>query len=96
MRLNGQTFEGPEGLEAGAHFHALDEHPDGVRIYADREVGRATQAQWNQVIGGILSIDPTDLMRRALANLRPEPAIVAAAQRAREAGVKVALLSNSF
>ncbi|MEU7580136.1 HAD family hydrolase [Streptomyces sp. NPDC041068] len=35
-------------------------------------------------------------MRRALANLRPEPRIVAAAKRARAAGVKVALLSNSF
>ncbi|MFE4861454.1 MULTISPECIES: HAD family phosphatase [Streptomyces] len=96
MRLNGQAFERSEGLAPGAYFHALDEHPEGVRIYADLEVGRATQTEWNQVIGNILGVDPTDLMRRALANLRPEPAIVAAAQRAREAGVKVALLSNSF
>jgi putative hydrolase of the HAD superfamily len=35
-------------------------------------------------------------MRRALANLHPETLIVAAAQRARAAGIKVALLSNSF
>jgi putative hydrolase of the HAD superfamily len=96
MRLNGLAFEQSEGLSPGAYFHALDKHPDGVRVYADLEVGRATQEQWNQVIGGILGIDPTDLMRRALANLRPEPAIAAAAQRARKAGVKVAMLSNSF
>jgi putative hydrolase of the HAD superfamily len=96
MRLNGQAFERSEGLTPGAYFHALERHPDGVRVYADLEVGRATQEEWNQVIGGILGIDPTNLMRRALANLRPEPAIVAAAQRAREAGVKVAMLSNSF
>ncbi|WP_432586821.1 HAD family phosphatase [Streptomyces sp. HD1123-B1] len=96
MKLNGQAFERSEGLAPGAYFHALEKHPDGVGIYADLEVGRATQEDWNRVIGGILGVDPTDLMRRALANLRPEPAIVAAAQRAREAGVKVAMLSNSF
>ncbi|WP_260476359.1 HAD family phosphatase [Streptomyces sp. WAC 06783] len=96
MRLNGAAFEKAEGLRPGAYFHALEEHPDGVQVYADLEVGRATQEDWNRVIGGILGIDPTDLMRRALANLRPEPAIVAAAQKAREAGIKVAMLSNSF
>ncbi|MBM9508048.1 HAD-IA family hydrolase [Streptomyces sp. KK5PA1] len=95
MRRNGEAFERSEGLACCAYFAALG-HPDGVRVYADLEVGRATQEDWNRVIGGILGIDPTDLMRRALANLRPEAAIVAAAQRAREAGIKVAMLSNSF
>ena len=96
MRLNGQAFERSEGLAPGAYFHALGEHPDGVRVYADLEVGKATQEEWNQVVGGILGIDPTDLMRRALANLRPEPAVIAAVERARAAGIKVAILSNSF
>ncbi|MCW5249573.1 HAD-IA family hydrolase [Streptomyces sp. SHP 1-2] len=96
MRLNGQAFERSEGLEPGAYFHALGEHPEGSAVYARLEVGEATQKEWNEVIGGILRIDPTDLMRRALARLRPERAVVAAADRARAAGVKVALLSNSF
>lgn len=96
MRLNGQAFERSEGLEPGAYFHALNENPEGVAVYSKLEVGQATQEEWNRVIGGILGIDPTDLMRRALANLRPEPAIVAAADRARAAGIKVAMLSNSF
>jgi hypothetical protein len=96
MRLNGEAFERSEGLRPGAYFHALNKHPDGVAVYSALEVGKATQEDWNRVIGGILGIDPTDLMRRALANLRPEPLIVAAARRARAAGVKVAMLSNSF
>ncbi|MFE2746630.1 HAD-IA family hydrolase [Streptomyces scopuliridis] len=96
MRLNGEAFERSEGLSPGAYFHALNEHPDGVATYSALEVGKATQEDWNRVIGGILGIDPTDLMRRALANLHPEPQIVAAAQRARAAGIKVAMLSNSF
>lgn len=96
MRLNGEAFERAEGLSPGAYFAALESHPDGIAVYADLEVGRATQEDWNQVVGGILGVDPTDLMRRALANLQPEPHIVAAAQRARAAGIKVAMLSNSF
>lgn len=96
MRLNGQAFERTEGLTPGAYFAALNEHPEGVAIYAALEVGEATQEDWNRVIGGILGIDSTDLMRRALANLHPEPQIVAAAKRARAAGIKVAMLSNSF
>ncbi|GAB3943565.1 HAD-IA family hydrolase [Kribbella albertanoniae] len=96
MRLNGQAFERAEGLAPGAYFAALERHPDGVAVYAALEVGQATQEDWNQVVGGILGVDPTDLMRRALANLRPEPQIVAAANRARAAGIKIALLSNSF
>lgn len=96
MRLNGEAFERSEGLEPGAYFHALDVNPEGVRVYSALELGEATQEDWNRVIGGILGIDSTDLMRRALANLRPEPAIVAASDRARAAGVRVAMLSNSF
>ncbi|SEG85803.1 putative hydrolase of the HAD superfamily [Actinacidiphila yanglinensis] len=96
MRLNGEAFERSEGLVPGAYFHALNEHPDGVAIYKALEVGEATQEQWNQVIGGILGIDPTDLMRRALANLHLEPSMIDAARRARAAGIKVAMLSNSF
>ena len=96
MRLNGQAFERSEGLAPGTYTRALNEHPDGVAVYAALEVGEATQEQWNQVVGGILGIDPTDLMRRALANLHLEPRMVDAARRARAAGIKVAMLSNSF
>jgi putative hydrolase of the HAD superfamily len=96
MRLNGQAFEKSEGLVPGAYFAALNDHPEDVRVYADLEVGRATQEDWNQTIGTILGIDPTDLMRRALANLRPEAVIIDAVERARTAGIKVAMLSNSF
>ncbi|MGW2837697.1 HAD-IA family hydrolase [Streptomyces sp. NPDC001493] len=96
MRLNGEAFERAEGLEPGAYFAALGENPEGVEVYAALEVGEAVQEDWNRVIGRILGIDPTDLMRRALAHLHQEPAIVAAARRARAAGIKVAMLSNSF
>ncbi|MGY0057260.1 hypothetical protein ACWY4P_11950 [Streptomyces sp. LZ34] len=57
MRLNGEAFEKSEGLEPGAYFVALGRNPEGVRVYADLEVGRATQEDWNRVIGKILGVD---------------------------------------
>lgn len=96
MKLNGQGFEKSEGLPPGAYFRALAEHREGVRVYSALEVGEASQEEWNHVIGEILGIDPTDLMRRALANLRPEPQIVAAAERARAAGIKIAMHRRSW
>ncbi|MCD0453000.1 HAD-IA family hydrolase [Actinocorallia sp. API 0066] len=96
MQLNSRAFERAEGLAHGAYTAALCNHPDGVRVYADLEVGRATQTDWNNVIGGILGIDPTDLMRRALAHLELEPEIVTAVRQARTTGARVAMLSNSF
>ncbi|MGP4109564.1 HAD family hydrolase [Streptomyces sp. 4N509B] len=96
MRGIGAAFERAEGLVAGAYGAALTQHPEGVRIYAELELGRATQEEWNRVVGGILGIDPTDLMRRALAHLRPERRIVEFAAAARAAGLRVGVLSNSF
>ncbi|WP_431033679.1 HAD-IA family hydrolase [Streptomyces sp. P6-2-1] len=96
MALNSAAFERAEGLAPGQYVAALEHHPEGRAVYAALEVGEARQEDWNRVIGGILGLDPTDLMRRALAHLAPEPHLVAAARRARAAGVKVALLINSF
>lgn len=96
MRLNSVAFERSEGLVPGQYTAALEQHPEGVAVYAELEVGRACQEDWNRVVGGILGIDPTDLMRRALAHLELESRVVAAARRLRGAGVKVAMLSNSF
>jgi hypothetical protein len=33
MRLNREAFERSEGLELGACYRALTEHPDGVAVY---------------------------------------------------------------
>ncbi|MFF0014766.1 HAD-IA family hydrolase [Streptomyces sp. NPDC005374] len=95
MRTNAELFEQAEGIPRGAYRRAL-RHPDGVRVYRDLEEGRATQQEWNDVIGGLLGLPADDLMRRVLHRLRPEPAVLAAVRRARARGVWTAMLSNSF
>lgn len=96
MLENSRAFEQAAGLRPGAYWSALNEHPDAIAVYAALEVGRATQADWNEVVGGILGIDPTDLMRRALSGLSVEATMAACVAAARSAGVVTALLSNSF
>ncbi|SRR6266568_6180454 len=96
MRANGEAFEASEGLAAGAYFDALERNPDGVRVYSALEVGEATQTDWNRIIGGILGVDPDNLMERALGHLQLEPEIVEVVVSARGAGIKTAMLSNSF
>ncbi|OIV36081.1 hypothetical protein BIV57_18145 [Mangrovactinospora gilvigrisea] len=96
MRQNALAFERSEGLPPGAYLRALAVDPDCIDVYAALEVGRATQQDWNEVVGRTLGLDPTNLMRRALANLRLDPAMVDVVRRARARGVKTAILSNSF
>jgi putative hydrolase of the HAD superfamily len=96
MVANRARFEAVESLADDSYRKALAEHPDGLHVYAELEVGRATQTDWNNTIGAILEIEPHDLMRRALAGLRPVPEMIRAVREARQAGIATAVLSNSF
>ncbi|OIJ91706.1 hypothetical protein BIV24_15785 [Streptomyces colonosanans] len=91
-----RTFSLECGLPESAYLHAISVHPTGRRLYADLERGDITQEAWNEGIASLLGIDGTDLMRRALATLRPEPVVVNAASAIRAAGLKTAVLSNSM
>ncbi|MET8683623.1 HAD family phosphatase [Streptomyces sp. NPDC004732] len=84
------------GLAENAYLHAVAVNPAGRRLYAELERGDITQETWNEGIAGLLGIDGTDLMRRALATLRPEPRIIGVAKAIRAAGLKTAVLSNSM
>lgn len=84
------------GLPEGAYLHAITVNPTGRRLYAELERGDITQETWNKGIAALLGIDGADLMRRALATLKPEPAMVDAARAIRAAGLKTAVLSNSM
>ncbi|MEV7010772.1 HAD-IA family hydrolase [Streptosporangium sp. NPDC051022] len=85
-----------QGLAVDAWANALDGHPVGRSLYAELELGRMTQAQWNTATAMLLGVDPDNLMGRAHAQVCAEPSMVALARRARQAGLIVALLSNSY
>jgi putative hydrolase of the HAD superfamily len=90
------AFDRRQGLPVGTFLAAISKNPEGIALYADLERGAITQREWNERTGEILGIDGTNLLERVLADLHPEPSVIAAAQAARAAGVKVGILSNSL
>ena len=90
------AFDRAEGLPEGTFLRAISADPTGRALYADLERGTVSQAQWNKQMGAVLDIDGEDLLRRVLADLRPEPQMIAAAQAARAAGVLVGIFTNSL
>ncbi|MFE6052192.1 HAD family hydrolase [Kitasatospora sp. NPDC056446] len=86
-----------QGLEAGAWRQTLGYEPEASRLYTELEAGRLSQAEWNRRVAPILGVpEHENLMGRAWSGVRPADDIIALARSARQAGLKVALLSNSF
>ncbi|MFC9699602.1 HAD-IA family hydrolase [Streptomyces sp. NPDC056943] len=87
-----------EGLEPGAWRATLNDHPEGRRLYAALEIGEIGQVEWNEGTAALLGehVDPVNLMGRAWAGVPPARRMVALARAARDAGHRLALLSNSF
>jgi len=88
-------------LDQGLHHRAwgttLSRHTEGRRLYLELEAGRLTQQEWNRSTASLLGIDDHEnLMGRAWAKVRPAQDMIDLARSARRAGLKTALLSNSF
>ncbi|MFD8565482.1 HAD family hydrolase [Streptomyces sp. NPDC059639] len=88
-------FEKRENLAAGAVDRTWYLDPRMVRLTGDLERGRVTQTEWNRRAARTLGVDDGNLIGRIFADLAPDPLMVEAAARARTAGLKVGLLSNS-
>ncbi|GLF96857.1 HAD-IA family hydrolase [Streptomyces yaizuensis] len=87
-----------EGLAPGAWGAVLTGHPEGRRLYAALELGQIGQAEWNRRTAPLLGpgVDPLNLMGRAWAGVPTARRMVGLARAARAAGLRLALLSNSF
>lgn len=85
-----------EGLAADAFVQAIRQSPEGRAALKAVERGELPQRQFEQVLGRLLGVDDNRLLARALADMRPRPEVIGLAARARAAGVRVAILSNSL
>ncbi|MFF4448190.1 HAD-IA family hydrolase [Streptomyces sp. NPDC001502] len=87
-----------EGLAPEAWRATLNDHPEGRRLYAALEAGTIGQAEWNTGTAALLGahVDPVDLMGRAWTGVPAATRMIALARAARQAGYRLALLSNSF
>jgi len=85
-----------EGLEPGAFARVLTGDPAGSHAFEEVEAGKISQREFEVTIGRLLGVDDHGLLARALGGLRPRPEVLSLIQRAREAGIRVGLLSNSW
>ncbi|MFD4767547.1 HAD-IA family hydrolase [Streptomyces niveus] len=87
-----------EGLHAEAWRATLNDTADGRRLYAALEIGQLGQVEWNVRTAALLGrdVDPVNLMGRAWSKVPAAARMAALARAAKEAGYRLALLSNSF
>jgi putative hydrolase of the HAD superfamily len=85
-----------EGLDAGAFVAAIRDSAEGRAALKAVERGELPQRGFEKVLGRLLGLDDNGLLARALADIRPRPEVIGLAVRARAAGVRVAMLSNSL
>lgn len=85
-----------ESLPDDAVRHALRDDPVGGAALAQAECGQIGQQDFETVLAGLLGVDADGLIARALADLRPCPPVLDLVAEARQAGVAVAVLSNSW
>ncbi|WP_031027648.1 HAD family hydrolase [Streptomyces albus] len=86
-----------QGLAPDAWEATLGRHPDGRRYYRALEIGAMTQREWNRRTAALMGLaDHDNLMGRAWSAVRPAEDVIGLARDARAAGLRIALLSNSF
>jgi putative hydrolase of the HAD superfamily len=85
-----------EGLAPDAFLRVLRDDPEGRAAFHAVETGKIPQRDYEVTIGRLLGVDDHGLLRRALGGLRPRPEVVDLVGRARQAGIRVAVLSNSW
>lgn len=85
-----------EGLAPDAIVRVLRDTAEGRAAIKSVEAGTISQREYEVIIGRLLGVDDRGLLTRALRGLRPRPEVLELIQRARSAGIRVALLSNSW
>jgi epoxide hydrolase-like predicted phosphatase len=86
-----------EGLEASALATAFRSDPDARKALIDFECGRLDQASFEPIIGGALGVaEHENLVARMFADMRNDDAMHDAVATLKQAGVRTALVSNSW
>ena len=65
-------------------------------LLEELELGRLSEAEFEDRFAALLSTDPDRLIDRLFAGMRPDEAMLDAVRAAREAGIRTGLLSNSW
>jgi putative hydrolase of the HAD superfamily len=91
-----RRFAASSGLAENALLDLFREDPAGRRLLIDVERGAIGQGEFEAGIGALLGLDPHGLVARIMRLVEPEQAILTAAEKARAAGIRTGVLSNSW
>lgn len=90
------TFCELEGLEPDAIVRAFGADTEGRELMLGLEVGAIGQEQFEPRVAALLGVDAPGLINRLFAGARPDEQILEALRRARRAGIRTGLVSNSW
>jgi putative hydrolase of the HAD superfamily len=85
-----------EGLDPHRLHHVLREDPIGKATLYEAELGRISQREFELRLGKLLGVSDNNLTARICADLQPCEPMLALVERIRTAGIRTALLSNSW
>ena len=91
-----RAFARAEGLEEDAVVHLFLEDEQALAELHRLERGEVTEDQLAATLAALLGISPERLADRLFAATRPDERMIAAVDAARAAGVRTALVSNSW
>jgi epoxide hydrolase-like predicted phosphatase len=92
-----RAFCASEGLDPDALIEVFRTRPEAQEAVRAVETGAISEEEFSARLGGLLGLARTDgLVDRLLAGLGRDEAMVAAVRRARAAGVRTGLVSNSL
>ena len=84
------------GLPRGRFRQLVTTDPAGRALYHRIERGEVSQAAFERALAELLGVDADGLVVGMLAGLRPDQRIIRAAARARAAGIRVGVITNSW
>jgi epoxide hydrolase-like predicted phosphatase len=85
-----------EGLEPEAIGRGFREDRSARELLIALETGKLPEEEFEQRFAAILGVDSPNLIERLMAGSQPDEQMLAAVMRARQAGVRTGLVSNSW
>jgi len=86
-----------EGVEPDTVRRLFREDPDALELLRRLERGEIEEDEFSERFGAMIGVaDTGDLVSRLFAGMRPDEAMLGAVRRARAAGVRTGLVSNSW
>jgi putative hydrolase of the HAD superfamily len=91
-----KAFCRTEGLPEDSVKNMFRERGDGLGLLRQLEKGELTAVEFSQKFAPLLGVSPDNLVERLFGGIGPDEPMLEAVRRARRAGIKTGLISNSW